>query len=108
MIKETNGVDNMVIAPTKIMTRFSTGYAFPSVLVLGRSLITVIAADDAHGDLSYVQISPDAARQNGLPGWDNLATNNSFGLVPPGEAILPAEFRLFRPEAFYEAASGRI
>jgi len=109
MIKETNGVDNMVSAPSQIMTgRGVARYSFPNLLVFGRSSITVIAADEVHGDLGFVQINPDAARQNGLPAWDNLSSNNTFLLVPPGEAILPAEFRLFRPEAFYEAASGRI
>jgi hypothetical protein len=108
MIKETNGVDNMVIAPTPIMTREAMRYSFPSVLVFGRSLITVLAGDEVDGNLAYVQINPDAARQNGLPAWDNLSSNNSFLPVPPGEAILPDEFSLFRPEAFYESASGRI
>jgi len=109
MIKETNGVDNMVIAPSQIMTgRGVARYSFPNLLVFGHSLIAVFASDEAHGDLGFVEINPDAARQNGLPAWDNLSVNNSFVIAPPGEAILPAEFRLFRPEAFYEAASGRI
>lgn len=109
MIKDTNGVDNMVIAPSQIMTgRGVARYSFPNLLVFGHSSITVIAADEVHGDLGFVQLNPDAARQNGLPAWDNLSSNNSFLLVPPGEAILPPEFRMFRPEAFYESASGRI
>ena len=107
MIKETGGVDNLVIAPTPIMTR-ELRYSFPSVLVFGRSLITVIAGDEADGNLAYVQINPDAARQNGLPAWDNLGVNTGFLPVPPGEAILPDELSLFRPEAFFEPSSGRI
>lgn len=108
MIKETNGVDNMVIAPTPIMTRYFMRYSFPSVLVFARNLITVIAADEVHGDLGYVQINPDEARQNGLPAWDDLADYRKFLPDPPGEPVLPPEFRLFRPEAFYESSSGRI
>ncbi len=107
MIDQTNGVDNMLIAPTAIMTRYFMRYSFPSVLVFGRSLITVIAADEIRGDMGYVQVNPDEARKNGLPAWDNLSSNNRFLPVPPGEVILPAEFRLFRPEAFYEPSSGR-
>lgn len=110
MVKETNGVDNMVIAPTPIMTRESMRYAFPSVMVFGRSLITVLAGDEVDGNLAYVQINPDGTgvHQNGLPAWDNLGVNGNFLLVPPGEAILTDEFSLFRPEAFYEASSGRV
>ncbi len=108
MLKETNGVDNMVIAPTKIMSRYSAGYSFPSVLVVNHSLITVFAADEAHGDLSYVMVNPDAAWQNGLPGLDNVPNNGLFLLLPPGEAILPPEFRIFRPETIFEPSSGRI
>ena len=50
-----------------------------------------------------------AARRLAIPtgicvaSWDNLSSNNSFLLVPPGEVILAPEFRLFRPESFYEA-----
>ncbi len=108
MIDQTNGVDNMLIAPTDVMTGYTAGYAFPSVLVFSRSLITVIASDEALGELSYVQINPDAAKKNGLPAWDNLANRDTFKLKPPGEPILPSSYRLFHPEAFYEASSGRI
>ena len=109
MIEETNGVDNMSLAPTEIMTRYQTGYTFPSVLVINRSSIAVIAADAAHGDLSYVQLNPDAVQRNGRPASDNnIPVNNQFWLVPPGEAILPPNFRLFRPDAFYETGSGRV
>ncbi len=108
MIKETNGVDNMVIAPTAIMSRYFMRYSFPSVLVVTASLITVVAADEVSGNLGYVQINPDEARQNGMPGWDNISNNNRFLPVPPGEVILGDNFRLYRPEAFYESSSGRI
>ncbi len=108
MIKETNGVDNMVIAPTKIMSRYSAGYSFPSLLVVNHSAITVFAADEARGDLSYVMVNPDATWQNGRPGLDNVPNNALFLLAPPGEAILPPEFRIFRPETLFEPSSGRI
>lgn len=108
MIKETNGVDNMVIAPTKVMTRYLAGYTFPSVLVLSRSQIAMLASDRLDGTLAYVAVNPDATGQNGLPAGDNVIVNGQFWLVPPGEAILPANFRLYRPESFYEATSGRI
>lgn len=108
MVKETSGVDNLVIAPTPVMTRFPMRWSFPNLLVFNRSLITIVAADEVHGDLGYVQLNPDAARQNGLPAWDNLGINNNFLLVPPGEAILGTDSRLFRPEAIYEPLSGRM
>ncbi|MGE5188519.1 MAG: hypothetical protein ACM3NF_00505, partial [Gemmatimonadota bacterium] len=88
MVKETGGVDNMVIAPTPIMTREFMRYSFPSLLVLGTSSIAVFAGDEIDGNLAYVQLNPDAARQDGRPAWDNLGTFGSFLLVPPGEAIL--------------------
>lgn len=108
MIKETNGIDNMVIAPTAVMTRSKMRWSFPAALVFNHSLITVLAADEVSGNLGYVQINPVNARQNGGPLWDNVSVYNQVLLVPPGEVILPDNFSLFRPEAFYESLSGRI
>ncbi len=108
MIDQTNGIDNMLIAPTKIMLRAPARFTFPSVLVVNRTQVMVIAGDEVTGDLSYVQLNPDNARRVGMPGTDNLANVNLFLPVPPGEAILPPEYRLFRPHAFFETGSGRV
>ncbi len=108
MIDQTGGIDNMLIAPTAIMTLYETGYTFPSVMVINQNLLTVLAGDEVTGALSYVQLNPNAANNNGQPGLDNIANNNLFLLVPPGEPILPETFRVFRPEALYEPGSERI
>ncbi len=107
MIKEIGGVDNMVIAPSVIMKR--TAYAFPSVLVITHSQIAVMAADPVDHTLGYVELNPDALTQDGRPASDtNIVLNAQFLLVPPGEPLLPQNFRISRPDAFYEIGSGRI
>ncbi len=109
MVRETNGVDNMVIAPSQIMTGGGIlRYSFPNLLLYSRSLVTVLAVDALRGDLAYVQVNPDEARQNGLPAWDNLGVNNRFLPVPPGEVVLPPNFRVFRPDMQFEPSSERI
>ncbi len=108
MIDQTNGVDNMLIAPTKVMMRYPARFTFPSMLVVNRSQVMIVAGDEVTGDLSYVQLNPDNARKVGMPGFDNLANVNLFLPVPPGETIMLPDYRLFRPQAFYESASGRV
>lgn len=108
MVKETNGVDNLVIAATQVIGgSFRWGHA--NLLVPGSSSILVLAGEEsaaaAAGTVGLVHINPDADNQDGTP--VQVATNTAFFLTPPGELILPDEFRLFRPESFLDP-SGRI
>ena len=108
LVKETGGVDNAVIAATMILSR-SLAWGHPNLLVLNYSSIVILAADESYpgfaGSLGLVRINPDADNQDGSP--VSVGFNSSFLLTPPGEAILPANFNLYRPEAFI-TANGRI
>ncbi len=106
MVKETNGVDNLVIAATSIIGGpFRWGY--PSVHVVNNSSILVLAADESvqgiAGKVGLVNINPDADNQDGTP--VQVTTNTTFFLTPPGELILPDEFSLYHPEAFLDASN---
>jgi hypothetical protein len=108
MVKETNGVDNLVIAATQVIGGgFRWGH--PSVLVSSTSSILILAADESTagiaGNIGIVNINPDADNQDGTPA--QAATNTTFFLTPPGELVLPDEFNLYRPEAFLDG-KGRI
>ncbi len=103
LVKETNGADNVVIAATQVLGR-SRKWGFPNLLVDTNSSILILAADeslpDAAGNIGMVNINPDQDDQNGNP--VEVSTNTNFLITPPGEAILPENFRLFRPEAFLD------
>lgn len=108
MVKETNGVDNLVIAATQVIGG-GLRWGHPNVLVSTSSSILILAADESTtgiaGNIGIVNINPDADNQDGTPA--QAATNTSFFLTPPGELILPDEFNLYRPEAFLDG-KGRI
>lgn len=106
MIKETSGADNMVIAPTVVMSWAPARWSHPNVVVLGHSAILILAGDEIGGNLGYVEVNPDAARQDGLPALDAIGTSASFLLLHPPP--LDDRFRVWRPEALYDAAGGRI
>lgn len=108
MVKETNGVDNLVIAATQVIGGlFRWGH--PSLLVFNNSSILILAGDETAageaGDIGLVNINPDAASQDGTP--VKVTDNKLFFLTPPGELILSGSFQLYRPEAFLDG-SGRI
>lgn len=108
LVKETNGADNAVIAATEALSR-SLAWGHPNLLVENRSSIVILAADESvpgfAGSLGLVKINPDADNQDGTPAY--VGTGSSFLLTPPGQAILPSNFDLWRPEALI-TASGRI
>lgn len=108
LVKETNGVDNVVIAATEVLTR-TLSFGHPNLLVASRSSIVVLAADESQpglaGSIGMVNINPDADDQDGSPAL--VGTNSFFFLTPPGQAVLPSNFDLYRPEAFL-TSSARI
>lgn len=108
MVKETNGVDNLVIAATQVIGGgFRWGH--PNLQVVNNSSILILASDESvpgvAGSVGLVNINPDADNQDGTP--VQVATNTAFFLTPPGELILPDEFNLYHPDAFLDT-SGRI
>jgi hypothetical protein len=106
MVKETNGVDNLVIAATQVIGS-GLRWGHPNLMVAGNSSILILASDESvtgvAGNVGIVNINPDAASQDGTA--VRVATNTTFFLTPPGELILPDEFNLYRPEAFLDAGN---
>ncbi len=104
MVNETNGADNVVIAATEVLGR-SRKWGHPNVLVASTSSIIIVAADESlpefAGNLGMVNINPNADDQDGDP--VEVREDTDFLLTPPGEAILPDGFSLFRPEAFRDS-----
>ncbi len=103
LVKETEGADTVAIAATEVLGR-SRKWGHPNLLVPAANFITVLAADESlpgiAGNLGLVNVNPDADDQDGSP--VEVAINTYFLLTPPGEAILPDEFSVFRPAAFLD------
>jgi hypothetical protein len=104
MLKETNSVDNVVIAATQVISA-TMRWGHPQVQVSNDSSILLLAVDESvagiAGNIGLVNINPDGDNQDGTP--VQIGTNTSFFLTPPGELILPDEFNLYRPEAFLDS-----
>ncbi|HZD54921.1 MAG TPA: hypothetical protein VE080_01580 [Candidatus Aquicultoraceae bacterium] len=104
MVKEANGAETAAIAATEILGR-SRKWGFPNLLVSSASSILIFAADESlpgtAGNVGMVNLNPSAAAQDGNPVQISLDTR--FLLTPPGEAILPDGFNVFRPAAFLDA-----
>lgn len=104
LVKETGGLETAAIAATEVLGR-SRKWGFPNVLVASPGSVLVLAADESlpgiAGNIGMVNINPDAAAQDGNP--VQVAIDTRFLLTPPGEAILPDSFNLFRPAAFRDS-----
>ncbi len=103
-VKETNGADNVAIAATELIGR-SRKWGHPNTVVASTKSVIILAVDETlpglAGNIGMVNINPEADDQNGSP--VEVATNTDFLLTPPGEAILPESFSLYRPEAFRDS-----
>lgn len=108
MIKETNGIDNRVIAATQVIGG-GFRWGFPSLQVFSNSSIVVLAADETvpgqAGNIGFINFNPDGDNQDGSTVI--VADNRNFFITPPGELILPDEFNLYRPDAVLDT-SGRL
>ena len=106
LVNETNGVDGVAIAATEILGR-SKKWGFPILLVSSTSSIIILAIDESQpeiaGEIGLVNINPEQDDQDGSP--VQVRTTTDFLRTPPGEAILPVNFNLFRPEAFLDSLS---
>lgn len=104
LVKETNGADNVVIAATELIGR-SRKWGHPNTVVASTSSVIILAADESlpgfAGNIGMVNINPNEDDQDGSP--VEVATDTRFLLTPPGEAILPESFSLYRPEAFRDS-----
>lgn len=104
LVKEADGADTVAIAATEILGR-ARKWGHANLLVSSTSFIIILAADESlpgmAGNIGLVNINPDADDQDGSP--VQVTTNTNFLLNPPGEAVLPEAFSLFRPEAFLDS-----
>jgi hypothetical protein len=104
LVKETGGADNVAIGATQLLGRSRT-WGHPNTLVVSTSSVVILAVDESlpelAGNIGMVNINPNADDQDGSP--VEVATNTRFLLTPPGEAILPESFSLYRPEAFRDS-----
>lgn len=100
LVKEVDGSDTVAIAATEILGR-SRKWGSPNLLALATNSVVILAADESlpgvAGNTGLVRINPDADDQDGSPVQVTVDTN--FLLTPPGEAILPENYSLFRPQA---------
>jgi hypothetical protein len=106
LVKETDGADTVAIAATELLGR-SRKWGFPAALVSTTTSIIILAYDESvpgtAGNIGMVNINPDADDQDGSP--VQVTTDTNFLLNPPGEAILPESFSVYRPEAFIDGLS---
>jgi hypothetical protein len=104
MVQETDGVNAVAIAATEVLGR-SRKWGFPNLLVATNTSVIILAVDQSQpeiaGNIGMVNINPNAADQDGSPVL--VRTDTKFLLTPPGEAVLPANFNLFRPDAFLDS-----
>ena len=106
LVKEIGGVDTVAIAATEVLGS-SRKWGFPHLLVSATNSLVIVAADESlpgiAGSIGMVNINPDADNQDGSP--VQVTENVQFFRTPPGEAILPDSFSLYRPEAFLDGLS---
>jgi len=104
LVKETDGADNVAIAATELLGR-SRKWGHPNTLVSSTRSVIILAGDESlpefAGNIGLVNIDPDADDQDGSP--VEVKDDTRFLLTPPGEAILPESFSLYRPEAFIDS-----
>ena len=100
-------VDNLAIGATQVL---SGGYrwGFPNVLLSGPNNIWILAGDEPPsggstglaGSVGISEINPSAVTHDGNPvNVNNLASNTSFFLNPPGGSVLSSDFDAYQPEA---------
>lgn len=104
LVKETNGADNVVIAASEVLGR-SRKWGFPNTIMWSTESIIILAVDESlpgrAGSLGMVNINPNADDQDGSP--VAVQTDTDFLLNPPGEAILPDSFSLYRPATYLDS-----
>lgn len=100
--------DKIAIAATQVLWG---GYrwGFPSVLVSTVGNIWVLAADEPFGStgmagsLGIAELNPYLVTPDGNPvNVNNVGSNTSFFLNPPGGSVLPANFDAYHPEALVD------
>ena len=101
--------DNLAIGATQVL---SGGYrwGFPNVLLSQRNQIWILAANEPFGStgmagsVGVAEIDPFVVTPDGNPvNVNNVGSNTSFFLNPPGGAVLPSTFEAYQPEAVVDS-----
>jgi len=97
-------VDNLAIGATLVLWG-GHRWGFPTLLLPSTSTVLVLAADEPYGStgiagsLGISLLSPYAVKHDGNPvDVNNVGANTLFFLSPPGDAVLPPNFDVYRPE----------
>jgi len=105
-------VDNIAIGATQVL---SGGYrwGFPNVFLASASNVWILAADEPPtgspglaGPVGISEINPYAVTHDGNPvSVNNVGSNISFFLNPPGGSVLSSNFDAYQPEAALDSQS---
>jgi hypothetical protein len=99
-------VDNLGIGATQVLTG-GNRWGFPNVFLLNPNNVWIVAADEPPigtaglaGALGIAEVNPYAVTQDGNPvNVNNVGSNTSFFLNPPGGSVLSSDFDAYHPEA---------
>ena len=104
-------VDNIAIGATQVLYG---GYrwGFPNVVLTSPSNVWILAAEDSSsggsaglaGSVGITEINPYAVTHDGNPvNVNNIGTNTSFFLNPPGGSVLSTDFDAYHPEVAFDS-----
>jgi hypothetical protein len=103
-------VDNLAIGATQVLYG---GYrwGFPNVVLTSPSTVWILAAQESAsggtgmaGSVGITEINPYAVTQDGNPvNVNNIGSNVSFFLNPPGGSVLSSDFDAYQPEVAFDS-----
>ena len=105
--------DNVAIGATQVL---SGGYrwGFPNLLLTASTAVWILAADEPPsgqatglaGSVGISEVNPYAVTHDGNPvNVNNLASNTSFFLNPPGGSVLSSGFDAYQLETAFDSQS---
>jgi hypothetical protein len=100
-------VDNLAIGATQVLYG---GYrwGFPNVVLTSPSAVWILAAQETSagmaGSVGITEINPYAVTHDGNPvNVNNIGSNNSFFINPPGGSVLSSDFDAYHPEVSFDS-----
>jgi hypothetical protein len=99
-------VDNLAIGATQVLSG-GNRWGFPNVVLTASTNVWIFAADESQsggstglaGSVGISEINPYAVTFDGNPvNVNNVPSNVSFFLNPPGGSVLSADFDAYQPE----------
>jgi hypothetical protein len=101
----SGGVDNLAIGATQVLSG-NIRWGFPNIVLVSATNVWILAADEPPigstglaGSVGISQINPYAVTHDGNPvNVNNVGSNASFFLNPPGGSVLSSDFDAYHPE----------